>query len=150
MTSQNRSGSINFELSLGRALSQAVRIRCPYCGEGRLFAGLFRMHCVCSECGTRLEREPGYFLGSTYINYGITAGFSTLTYVLLHIGLGWSNRVVMSGLMAFCLIFPLIFFRYARSLWLALDCFFDPLGAQQVILTSRRSESRDELSNIGI
>jgi len=143
MTSQSRSGSIEFELSFGRALSQAVRIRCLYCGEGRLFAGLFRMHPACSECGTRQEREPGYFQDSTYINYGVTAGFSTLPYVLLHIGLGWSNRVVMPD-------FPLIFFRYARSLWLALDCFFDPLGAQQVMLSSRRSESRDELSNIGI
>ena len=107
------------------------------------------MHAICCECGTRLEREPGYFLGSAYINYGITAGFSSLTYVVLHIGLGCSNRVVIPGLMAFCLIFPLLFFRYARSLWLSLDCFFDPVGAQQVRLSSQRKESRDELPNIG-
>jgi hypothetical protein len=28
--------------------------------------------------------------------------------------------------MAFCLLFPLWFFRYARSLWLGLDYYFDP------------------------
>jgi hypothetical protein len=33
--------------------------------------------------------------------------------------------------LAFCLLFPLWFFRYARSLWLALDCYFDPQGARE-------------------
>jgi len=107
------------------------------------------MNAVCDECGTRLERDPGYFLGSAYINYGITAGLTTITYVVLHFGFDWSNRILMPGLMAFCLVFPLIFFRYARSLWLALDCFFDRVGAQQAIAGSQQSESRREVPNNG-
>ena len=138
-----------FKLSLGQALGRGARIRCPYCGIGRLFSGLLRMNNVCSECHTNLLREPGYFLGSTYINYGFTAGLTTPTYVLLHFGLDWSNRILMPGLMVFCLIFPLVFFRYARSLWLSLDCFFDRAGAQQAIAGSQQSESHREVSNNG-
>lgn len=148
-----------FRLSFGQALSRAARVRCPYCGEGHLFAGLLRMNQQCGVCGTRLERDGGYFLGSTYINYGLTAGLTTVSYVLLHFGLGISNQVLMPGLMAFCLIFPLVFFRYARSLWLSLDCFFDRAGAQQMIASSQRTErgpansgpaeSRPEVSNNG-
>lgn len=139
----------DFQLSLGQALSRAIRLKCPYCGEGRLFAGWFRMNAACEQCGVQLEREGGYFLGSTYINYGLTAGLTTVTYVLLHFGLDISNVVLMPGLMAFCLIFPLVFFRYARSLWLSLDCFFDRLGAQQAIAKSQQLESRREVSNNG-
>lgn len=139
----------DFQLTLGQALGRAVRLRCPYCGRGRLFAGLLRMNQACEECGTELERDSGYFLGSTYINYGLTAIITTISYVVLHFGLDVSNQVLMPGLMAFCLIFPLVFFRYARSLWLSLDCFFDRLGAQQVMANSPRTESRREVSNNG-
>ncbi len=140
---------IEFELSFSQALARAVRVRCPYCGIGRLFAGLIRMNSTCDECGTRFEREPGYFLGSTYINYGITAGLTTVAYVTLHFAFGLPNRVLMPALMSFCVVFPLVFFRYARSLWLALDCFFDRMGAQQVIKSSQQSESRREVPNNG-
>jgi len=105
------------------------------------------MNVTCDKCGTSLEREPGYFLGSTYINYAVTAGLTTVSYVALHFGAGWSNAVLMPGLAVFCLIFPLVFFRYARSLWLSLDCFFDRAGAQQMIADSHESESRREVSN---
>jgi uncharacterized protein (DUF983 family) len=143
------SDPFDFRLSFGQALLRALRLRCPYCGTGRLFAGLFRMNSVCEHCETQLERDPGYFLGSTYINYGVTASLTTVTYVLLHFGFGWSNQILMPGLMVFCVFFPLVFFRYARSLWLALDCFFDRLGAQQVIAASQQSESRREVPNKG-
>lgn len=142
MTAQQPSDHTDFHLSFGQALARAVRIRCPYCGVGPLFSGLLRMNTTCDSCGVRLEREPGYFLGSTYINYGVTAGLTTLAYVVLHFGVGWSNRLLMPGLMAFCLVFPLVFFRYARSLWLSLDCFFDRIGARQAIARSRSPESR--------
>jgi hypothetical protein len=37
--------------------------------------------------------------------------------------------MVVPGLAAFCIIFPLVFFRYARSLWLSFDCWLDSQGA---------------------
>lgn len=135
-----------FQLSFGQALSRAGQLRCPYCGAGNLFRNLIRMQERCPTCETRLEREPGYFLGSTYINYGITAGTTTVSYVVLHFGFGLSNQVLMPGLLLFCLIFPLVFFRYARSLWLSLDCFFDRLGARQVIAASHPQKSGKEVS----
>jgi len=147
--SGHQSDSSGFQLTFGQAVSRAARIRCPYCGDGTLFSGLLRMNSVCGECGTKLEREPGYFLGSTYINYGITATLCTVTYVVLHFGFGWPNTVLMPGLMAFVVIFPLVFFRYARSMWLSLDCFFDRVGAQQVIAESQQPESHRELTNNG-
>lgn len=90
-----------------------------------MFSGLFQMHDQCAACKHRFEREPGYFLGSIYVNYGITSLIITITYIALHFGWGYPNGPVMTGLVAFCVLFPAFFFRYARALWVALDCYWD-------------------------
>jgi hypothetical protein len=79
----------------------------------------------CSACGFQYERAPGYFLGSSYINYGITAVSLIAAYFILHFRFGWTNRQLAPWLAGFCVLFPLWVFRYARALWLALDCHFD-------------------------
>ncbi|MFN9719549.1 MAG: DUF983 domain-containing protein [Planctomycetota bacterium] len=101
------------------------------CRKGRLFSGLITMNPNCEDCGFRFERDPGYFLGSTYINYGITTLLTTWTYILLRFGAGIEQRWLVFGLAIFCIIFPLVFFRYARSLWLSFDCYFDRTGAME-------------------
>lgn len=126
-------------LQFGQAVARGLRLRCPACGRGRLFHGLFRMHQQCPECDFRFERAPGYFLGSTYINYGFTAMITTASYVLLHFGLGFRNDVLLPGLLVFCLIFPFVFFRFARSLWLSLDCCFDRVGAWEAMSGAQRA-----------
>jgi uncharacterized protein (DUF983 family) len=117
--------------TLGELLLRAFRLRCPRCGEGKLFRDLFRMHPACPACGLKYERAPGYFLGATYINYGVTAVAVSLAYLVLHAGMGWTNRQLAAPLAGFIILFALYFFRYARSLWLALDCFFDPANFEQ-------------------
>jgi uncharacterized protein (DUF983 family) len=112
--------------ALETLVMRALRLRCPRCGEGRLFSGWFTMPVRCSRCGLKYERAPGYFLGSTYINYGLTALGLVVAYTGLHFGLGLTNRQLAPWLAGFCVLFPLWAFRYARALWLALDCHFDP------------------------
>lgn len=111
-------------------MSRAWRLRCPRCGRAPLFKSWFRMHAECAHCHLRFEREPGYFLGSIYINYGLTA----LLVTVLYLALFGSGRVpaqtalwIVTG---FALVFPIWFFRYARSLWLGFDQFWDPSGGE--------------------
>ncbi|HTI51180.1 MAG TPA: DUF983 domain-containing protein [Planctomycetaceae bacterium] len=104
---------------------RALRLRCPRCGESKMFAGLFRMHERCSHCGLKYEREPGYFLGSIYINYGLTAFLISVGYVTLRFVYGIESRWLIVAFGLFCVLFPCLFFRYARALWLAMDCRFD-------------------------
>ncbi len=89
------------------------------------------METDCPKCKLRYERGPGYFLGSAYINYALTALLLTPSYVVLHFGANYDNRILLPVLGAFCVLFPLWFFRYARALWLALDCFIDVTGFEQ-------------------
>jgi uncharacterized protein (DUF983 family) len=105
---------------------RALLLRCPFCGKGKLFRGWFAMHEVCPHCGVTLAREPGFYLGSIYFNYGLTALIVAIAYpLLLFNGVAKSN-VLLGGSLAFVILFPLVFFRHARSLWLGFDQFVDP------------------------
>lgn len=90
-----------------------------------MFTGLFRMRETCPHCGLKFEREPGYFLGSIYINYGLTALITTIGWVSLRYAFGYQAAWAPFGFALFCVVFPTFFFRYARALWLAMDCRFE-------------------------
>jgi len=110
-----------------RLLVWGLCLRCPRCGTRSLFRTWFTMHERCSVCQLRFEREQGYFLGAMYINYGVTV-------VLALIGsfaLEWWTAVSLAQQLllwvGFCSLFPMLFFRHSRGLWLAFDHIFDPV-----------------------
>ena len=111
---------------LRQGLRRAGRLRCPRCGEGAIFEGPFRTRETCPVCGLRFEREPGYFVGAIYLNYGVTVGIALAGYFLLDAwrapGIGWQLALWMP----FAAAFPLWAFRYSKALWLALDHLVDP------------------------
>lgn len=104
---------------------RAIRLRCPRCGQGKLFRGLIKMNANCSHCQFQFERPAGFYLGSMYINYGLTAWITTASFIIGRFWFGIPGSTLVWPLSAFCLIFPTFFFRYARALWLVLDCQFD-------------------------
>lgn len=96
-----------------------VNLRCPRCGAGRLFSTWQQMDERCAACELDLVREPGFYLGSIYFNYGMTVVVVVPTYVLLVLGLGYSRDIVVWPCAAFTVLFPLWFYRYARAMWLS-------------------------------
>lgn len=101
-------------------------LRCPVCGKGKLYRGWWRMNETCEHCGASFVRESGFFLGAIYFNYGLTALFVAVAYPLLVFSRDVPSQKALVGCMAFTLLFPLLFFRHARSLWLGFDEFVDP------------------------
>jgi hypothetical protein len=92
-----------------------------------MFRGWFAMNRRCDHCGLYFEREPGYFLGAIYFNYGVTVGLVTAAYLIPMFVLGRSINELLIPLVAFCVVFPLIFYRHARSFFLAFDHYFSKL-----------------------
>ena len=112
--------------SITRAFTSALKLRCPRRGEPTVFRGPFTMNQACAVCHLQFEREPGYFVGAIYLNYAATAVVAIGGYLLLdaYVALTMTEQVVLWG--AFSVAFPLLFFRYSKSLWLALDHFINP------------------------
>ena len=79
----------------------------------------------CDACGLLFAREPGYFLGSIYVNYGVTALVVTVAYLVGALVFDIDPQWLLVGLTAYCILFPLWFFRYARSIWMGFDEWVD-------------------------
>jgi hypothetical protein len=79
------------------------------------------MHDACSLCGLSFRREPGFYLGSIYLNYGATVIVTGLLYAALVLGVGTSAETALGICLAVAVLLPVLLFRHARSLLLALD-----------------------------
>lgn len=80
----------------------------------------------CELCGLHFEREAGYFVGAIYVNYAATSVISIGGYFLLDATTDLTLTQELLVWSAFSIAFPLWFFRYSRSLWMALDHVFSP------------------------
>ena len=110
----------------GQILVKGLRLRCPRCGKGQMFTGMFKMRPKCDSCSFRFEREVGYFVGAMYINYGMTVLITFAGYFALDYFTAISFLPNFILWIAICALFPIFFFRYSRSLWLSVDYIFNP------------------------
>jgi uncharacterized protein (DUF983 family) len=111
-------------------LIRALALRCPICGEGKLFRRPFQMHEYCPCCHYKFEREEGYFSGAMAL--AIIISEFLITAIALPLAFTPSIPIVPSLLIGAPLVFllPILFFHHSRSMWLALDLFWHPVSAQ--------------------
>ena len=114
---------ITFE-GLGRILRCSFQLKCPKCGEGALFQTYFKMFTHCAVCDLKFERESGYFIGAMYLNYGVTVLIAFPSYFLFEKFISIPFYVNLSVWALFSAIFPVLFYRYSKSLWLSFDYIF--------------------------
>ncbi len=107
-------------------IGHGLRLRCPRCGVGPLYAKPFRMHSNCRQCDLRFEREQGYFVGAIYINYAATVAIAVPGFFILDLFTGMTINQQLALWLPFAIIFPLLFFHHSRSLWLVIDHLFNP------------------------
>ena len=110
-------------------LGRGLRLRCPRCGLGWLYRKPFTMNQNCPHCHLQFEREQGYFVGAIYINYAGTIAVAVPGFFLLDAFTKITVHQQLALWIPFALIFPLLFFHHSRSLWLALDHFFNPAAS---------------------
>ena len=91
-----------------------------------LFRGWFTMARQCALCGMVFERAQGYFVGAIYINYAVSSVIAVAGFFVLwsrwDVPVAWQFAIWVP----FLLVFPLWFFRYSRSLWLAVEYYVNP------------------------
>ena len=95
--------------------------RCPSCGEGAVFSGLYQMNETCPACQYRFEREDGYFLGAMVISYFV-GGFSAVpTLIYFIFGAGWEPlQATLLSCVQIVLGNPPLF-HFSRLAWLHMD-----------------------------
>ena len=114
---------------LFRFIGRALLLRCPRCGGRGILKSWFKLKHECPTCGLVLDRgEADYWYGGFAVNFvaaeligvGIIVG-----YVLWH----WPDvpwtRVQWGAPVVIALV-PILFFPFARTIWLAADLHFRP------------------------
>jgi uncharacterized protein (DUF983 family) len=133
------------KITRGQIIARGLANRCPNCGGQTLFkAGtFFQTNKECPQCGFRIERDEGFFLGSMSLNFGVTlVGFLTPVMLLAYYNvIGTTLAIVLAGAGSFG--FPALFYRSSRSWWLMNYYFFLPqhLPANRAALETRGDEN---------
>ncbi|HWA58939.1 MAG TPA: DUF983 domain-containing protein [Gemmatimonadales bacterium] len=112
---------------------RALRLRCPNCGGGGLFAGWFRMRPTCPTCGIETERgEDGYIVGAYMFN--IMA--AELIWLAVVAAVAWSTwptppwNLILFGGGALMLGLPFLFYPFSKTIFLAFDLVFRPRASE--------------------
>jgi uncharacterized protein (DUF983 family) len=121
-------------------LGHGLRLKCPRCGIGPLYAKPFRMHAHCGHCDLKFEREQGYFVGAIYINYAATVLIAVPGFFLLDAFVGMTIDHQLALWVPFAIVFPLLFFHHSRSLWLVLDHWLNPSRTVYIVPPKRTSD----------
>jgi len=114
----------------GRSIGRALRLRCPVCGRGRLQRTWFALAERCASCGFSFERgeREDYWLGAYLLNFIVTeVVFAAIVLVVLLATWpepAWS-LLIWLGVVQMVLT-PIVFYPFAKSLWLAGDLLFRP------------------------
>lgn len=108
---------------------RALRLRCPHCGEGRMFRSWFRMVDTCPNCGLVTERgEDGYIVGAYMFNIItaelLLAAICGTTALSTWPDVPWSALLWLGGGLTITL--PLLWYPFSKTLFLAFDLVFRP------------------------
>ena len=124
---------MSFYLKKARVLfSRGLRLRCPVCGEGKLYRRWFRMYQHCPDCGFIYAREPGYYTAALAINVFLSELITLVVIIPLAASqsISFVMLLLIGGTIAF--ILPLLFYHHAKSLWMSIEHLFHPVSNERI------------------
>lgn len=116
------------KITRSQVIANGIACRCPNCGQRTLFqkGTLFKVNESCGNCGLRIEKGEGTFLGPFAINYGVTA-FGIIIPVIVLYALGkLGAAAALSLCFSAAFVAPLLLYRLSWGWWLMLYYFFIP------------------------
>ena len=116
-------------LPTGTLLKRGLHRRCPVCGQGKIFRRWVVMRERCPRCSLCFQREPGEWLGSWFLNICL-AQILAVVVILIGVAVSYPRPSIVPIAVAGILVtvgFPIWFFPYSRTLWVAIDLAMRPL-----------------------
>jgi uncharacterized protein (DUF983 family) len=138
MTRHEMDSETGLELpSVGRTLrlfGRAFILRCPHCGKGPVLQHWLKLRVKCGSCELRLQRgEHDSFTGSMFILFTLVG---LVGYAILAITMAATEvtpwDLLENGLPVLVLVELLLFFPFAKLLWLAFDLMLRPVTPQEL------------------
>ena len=112
---------------MSHAIAHILNNDCPHCLKGKVFkekniffrVGFPKMNDYCPHCNFKFEKEPGYFFGAMYLNYGLTVAQGIATYVIAQFFFKETFDLRIIPIIAFVILVMASFnIRFSRLLWI--------------------------------
>ena len=131
------------DVALGTLLGRGLRKKCPVCASGGIFDSWFKLKDRCPRCGYEFTREEGYWVSAIIVNVGVIQTMFIVLFIVVVIATApdveWGPLLLVGGVMN--VIFPIFFYPFSKTVWMAIDLYVHPLDAVERATTGR-SESR--------
>jgi uncharacterized protein (DUF983 family) len=122
-----------------KEILRALRLRCPFCGQKKMFYMWLKSFERCANCGFRFDRaEPDYYIGAYTINL-IVAELLVVGAMLIVMFSTWPDvpwETMPWALSGFAVLGPLLTYPFSKSLWLAIDLIFRPAEPKDFLSSS--------------
>jgi len=83
------------------------------------------MNVSCTCCGTRYEKEPGFFQGAMYVSYALTVGWFIITWAADSFIFKSETWQYLTFVISTIILFMPLTFRISRLLWMNFFIKFD-------------------------
>ncbi len=94
----------------------------------------------CPRCGHHFEREEGYWVSAIIVNTAATEALFAIFFVAGIFAtlpdIRWLPLLVIGVVTN--LVFPVLFYPFSKTIWVAMDVYFHPLSEQGAAEASRR------------
>lgn len=116
-------------------VARALTRRCPHCGGGGLFIGWFKARDRCPACGVRLLRGDESWATGTYLFNLVVSELLLMAVLAVVVVSTWPDppwAVLQVGSLALMVAAPILFYPFARLLFLAFDMMFRPVQPDEL------------------
>lgn len=109
---------------------RAAILHCPRCGGRGILATWFRLAGHCPRCGLALERgeKSDFWIGAYVFNLAfgelLAIGIPIVWIIMTWPNPSWGRVQILAAVL--CVLLPILFFPFSRTLWLAWDLSFRP------------------------
>lgn len=112
---------------MANSLTHILSNECPVCHKGKVFKdknillnfGFPKMNETCSQCHYKFQKEPGFFFGAMYVNYGLTVAQGIATYCIAQFFFEKTFDLrIIPIIAAVIILFTSFNLRFSRLAWI--------------------------------
>lgn len=100
-----------------RGMLRGARLRCPYCGHGRLIRGWMTLVDACDRCGADFRLRPGDFMGAVMIAQFLVGLLTLPVLFVLLLTTDWPLTTLLFAVFGTVLLGILVFYRNVKGVW---------------------------------
>ncbi len=118
----------------GSKLYSILFNKCPRCQEGDFLEEknilkiykAFKVKERCSNCGLKYMREPSFYYGAMYVNYGLSVGVAIITFIISYLGFNLTLKQTFIPIIFAIIITSPFATRWSRIIWINIFVHYQP------------------------